>query len=162
MSTTIIFDFSTSSDPAQWVIINDGVMGGLSAGAFRIAPAGHGVFTGHISLENNGGFSLLRCRLNVLLTGHKQFAIRVNGDGKAYQLRVKDNYANTHSYVAGFTAVTGWQTILIPFASMHPQYRGQQVTGPPYDGTQLQEIGFFIGNKKNEQFALCIGKIEAV
>ena len=55
----IVFDFSTASHAAGWQIVNDEVMGGVSAGEFRLAK-GVAVFSGHISLENNGGFASVR------------------------------------------------------------------------------------------------------
>ena len=44
----------------NWQIVGDNVMGGKSSGSFQINDQGNGVFQGEVSLENNGGFSLLR------------------------------------------------------------------------------------------------------
>jgi monofunctional biosynthetic peptidoglycan transglycosylase len=55
----IVFDFSTASHAAGWQIVNDAVMGGVSDGEFRLAK-GVAIFSGNISLENNGGFASVR------------------------------------------------------------------------------------------------------
>ena len=59
--TSVLFDFSGPRSVALWNPINDGVMGGVSDSQLRHEPAGHGVFAGHVSFENNGGFALVRC-----------------------------------------------------------------------------------------------------
>jgi len=58
-----LFDFTPESDISNWVTVDDTVMGGRSDGHFRINDEGHGEYGGHVSLENNGGFSSLRYRM---------------------------------------------------------------------------------------------------
>ena len=61
MSTqTLIYDFNDQSSSRDWRVVNDGVMGGLSASQFEINEVGNGFFHGHVSLENNGGFASVR------------------------------------------------------------------------------------------------------
>ena len=55
-----IYDFSKEVKPVGWLIINDGVMGGLSRGNISMDNESNGIFWGRVSLENNGGFSLAR------------------------------------------------------------------------------------------------------
>ena len=64
MSHRIIFDFSPDSNTEQWKIVDDIVMGGKSNGSFSLNEEGHGVFEGHVSLKNNGGFSSLQYAFN--------------------------------------------------------------------------------------------------
>jgi hypothetical protein len=54
-----IFDFNKSNIQA-WKIVDDAVMGGMSSSTFKLDPDGQGVFEGTVSLENNGGFSMVR------------------------------------------------------------------------------------------------------
>jgi len=56
----VLFDFTKESNIQNWSVVNDGVMGGLSKGNFSVNDKGDGFFTGHVSLENNGGFSSVR------------------------------------------------------------------------------------------------------
>jgi hypothetical protein len=89
---TTIYDFNKNSKASDWTIVNDGVMGGLSYGNFAINQEGNGVFSGTISLENNGGFSSVRYRFAPLATTAKsKVVLRIKGDGKSYQFRIMDN-----------------------------------------------------------------------
>ena len=47
-------------DGMSWQVVNDGVMGGLSEGKLTPNLAGTMMFSGMLSLENNGGFSTFR------------------------------------------------------------------------------------------------------
>jgi NADH dehydrogenase [ubiquinone] 1 alpha subcomplex assembly factor 1 len=160
MQQQMVFDFHKDADIRQWNIVDDGVMGGLSAGRFRINEAGHGVFTGTVSLENNGGFSSLRYFFNPIETSnHSKFIIRLKGDGKNYQFRVKSQPSEYYSYICTFTTTGDWQTVEIPFGMLYPSFRGQTLNLPNYPGNVLGEIGFLIGNKKAERFQLEIDRI---
>lgn len=156
-----IFNFNQDSSLTDWTVVNDAVMGGRSRGHFSLNEEGHAVFHGHVSLENNGGFSLVRHRFEqVSLKGYSKFTIHLRGDGKRYQLRVKPNVDDRHNYVTYFQTSGEWQTIEIPFGDMHPNFRGRKLDMPNYPGAQLAEIGFLIGNKKEESFWLEIDRIE--
>lgn len=52
-----IYAFSTQSNIKEWRIVNDGVMGGISKNSLVLTDDGHGQFSGHVSLANNGGFA---------------------------------------------------------------------------------------------------------
>ena len=116
MKTLVIFDFTKNADLQYWNVVDDTVMGGVSAGKVSVDAEGNGIFQGHVSLENNGGFSSLKYNAgNTKLTGFSKFVIALKGDGKAYQLRVKTNSSQYYSYTATFTTNNNWQTIEIPF-----------------------------------------------
>ena len=44
----MIFNFNTDSDPEQWKVVDDVVMGGISSSRFSIDNNGHGNFSGHV------------------------------------------------------------------------------------------------------------------
>ncbi len=44
----------------KWRIVNDGVMGGLSSSKAIVNDDNKIIFSGNVSLENNGGFASLR------------------------------------------------------------------------------------------------------
>ena len=78
----VIADFSRMT-AADWFVVNDGVMGGISSG--RMRPVGDDVaaFSGHVSLENNGGFASVRTVLEPGdLSAFAGLALRVRGDGR--------------------------------------------------------------------------------
>ena len=150
-----LFDFTPGSDISDWRVVNDTVMGGVSSGQFQLNEAGHGEFSGHVSLENNGGFSSLRYDLpTVRVADYKTAVIRLRGDGKTYQFRVKSTDAERFSYVNEFTTSGEWEEIEIDLGNLYPQFRGQRLRRPNYPGETLSEVAFLIGNKKEQDFRL--------
>jgi len=160
MTTFTLFDFSTTSDLSNWRIVDDVVMGGRSSGNFEINTDGHGEFSGEVSLKNNGGFSSLRYRFKTKdVSAYSKVKLRVKGDGKNYQFRVKTSSGDYASYIYEFETTTDWMTIEIPFAAMDPRFRGRKLNEPNFPGEQLEEIAFLIGNKKEQSFKLLLDSI---
>jgi hypothetical protein len=155
MQSLLLFDFNDHADISTWQVVNDNVMGGRSKSAFHLNDVGHGVFEGTVSLENNGGFASVRHRFNAITNKECQnVAIRLKGDGKRYQFRVKSTLDQRHSYIAYFETSGAWQTVILPLENLYPTYRGQNLDLPNFDGESLSEIAFLIGNKKAEAFHL--------
>lgn len=160
MTSKIIFDFNKDSNIKEWRIVNDGVMGGLSVGSFTLSPNGHGLFMGEISLENNGGFSSVRYRFEKLkVTEDSNITIKLKGDGKNYQFRVKDDSNNYYSYIVTFPTSGEWEEIKISLKDMYPSFRGRKLDMPNFSKNSIEEIVFLIGNKRTENFTLLIDKI---
>lgn len=156
----MIYDFSNEVKPTGWLIINDGVMGGLSRGNITVDEEGNGLFWGHVSLENNGGFSLARLSVPTLkASGYSKIVLEIKGDSKRYQFRLKQTKGQMHSYVFFFETNEDWQKIEIPFEEMQPAFRGRKLNLPDFDGDQIEEIGLLVGNKKEEDFEIRIRTI---
>ena len=155
----MIYDFDVNSSFRNWAIVDDGVMGGLSAGNLGIQKDGSGLFYGYVSLDNYGGFTSVRLRKNVSLKGFDKIILRVLGDNKYYQLRIRSSYQDRHSYVKKFYAIDEWSDIEIPLSSMEPQFRGRSLRMKNFNGNSLVELGLLIGNKVEERFALKIDYI---
>lgn len=135
-------------------------MGGRSNADISLTDQGHAKFSGNVSLENNGGFASVGHRLNV--EGVKKFSkavIRLKGDGKNYQFRLKNKLNDRHSYIQEFSTNGEWQEIELDLAKMYPGFRGRILDIPNWDHDIIQEITFLIGNKKNEEFSLLIDYI---
>ncbi|EIA07499.1 CIA30 family protein [Flavobacterium frigoris] len=161
MNRQILFDFNKNADIQGWKIVDDAVMGGISSGSFKLSPDGHGVFEGAVSLENNGGFSLVRYPFDKMKTNKdSKIIIKLKGDGKKYQLRIKDNSSNYYWYISSFATSGDWQEIEIPLQDMYPSFRGRKMDLPNFSKNYIEEIAFLIGNKKAEKFKLIIDKIE--
>lgn len=157
----ILFDFNSQTNMQQWMIVNDGVMGGLSKGTITLSKDGHAIFSGKVLLENNGGFSSVRHRLPKRdVSNYQKIVLRVKGDGKTYQFRLKTNSSDFYSYSYNFKTTENWTTIEIPFSEMNPTFRGRTLNRPNYPGNQVEEIAILIGNGKEETFKLEIDKIE--
>ena len=161
MNNKVIFDFNKTSNVSNWNIVNDGVMGGRSNGSFKLNSDGHGVFAGNISLENNGGFSSVRYGFQEInVTAYTKIRLKVKGDGKQYQFRIKNDSGNYYSYISYFTTTEDWQVIDIPLESMYPSFRGRRLNQANFDHASIEEVVFLFGNKKAEVFNLYIDSIE--
>jgi hypothetical protein len=161
MTSNTIYDFNQNSSPRDWRIIDDGVMGGLSQGKFSIDADGNGVFAGTVSLENNGGFSSVRYQFEkIKVTKDSKVRIRLKGDGKEYQFRIKDTPNNYFSYITTFKTSGNWETITISLSDLYPSFRGRRLNLPNFESDSFEEIVFLIANKKNESFQLVLDKIE--
>ena len=150
-----LFDFERNGDLSDWRVVDDVVMGGRSDGKLIINEEGHGVFYGTVSLENYGGFSSIRYQFKQQEVRHfKTCKIRLKGDGKSYQLRVKTNRSDRQSYVRSFDTSGDWEIIEIPLSTLSPTFRGMKLNMPNFPNEQIEEIAFLIGNKKAEEFRL--------
>ena len=91
-------EFSAVED-AQWYSVNDNVMGGISRGGFSITEKQTGEFSGQLSMQNNGGFSSIRTRIdNGILAGYDGFDLRVRGDGsKSSEPQRSGRYSGSRS-----------------------------------------------------------------
>lgn len=159
-STQLLYDFNTGSAPDDWIVIDDGVMGGRSRGIYQLNNRGHGDFSGKVSLENNGGFSLIRHRLEpVDVTSYSTLQIRLRGDGKRYQLRIKSKANQRHSYIYSFNTSGEWEVVNIPLREMVPSFRGMNLPIPDFKEKTIAEVGILIGNKREESFHLEMDRI---
>ena len=160
MQTDTIFKFETTSDITNWTVVDDDVMGGKSSGAFALNKSGYGVYTGHVSLENNGGFSSLRYRFDKISTnGFSKVILKIKGDGKNYQFRVKSKLSDKHSYIALFNTSKTWEVLEISLADMYPAFRGRKLDISNFNAISIEEVAFLIGNKTAEDFELEIDSI---
>lgn len=160
VTNEIIFDFNKSCDMGSWMIVDDGVMGGLSQGTMKLNDQGHGVFSGFVTTENNGGFSSVRYNFEKMnVSGFTYVVLRLKGDGKNYQFRIKQNRYDRASYINTFETSGEWETIRIPLKDFFPSFRGYKLDRPNFDGSYMEEIAFLIANKQKENFKLEIDSI---
>jgi len=156
-----IVDFTPQSELRDWFVVDDVVMGGRSDGGLYLNEGGHAVFEGKVSLENNGGFSSIRHRFEQKqVAAYSKIVIRLKGDGKRYQFRVKPSIYDRHAYISYFETTGDWQTIELSLAEMYPTFRGRKLDMPNFSSQLMEEIAFLIANKKNETFRLELDRIE--
>jgi len=161
MKSQLIFDFNHNANITDWKIVDDVVMGGRSNGQFKIDSDGNGIFSGDVSVENNGGFSSVRYQFEKInTTKESKVIIRLKGDGKEYQFRIKNNRNTYYSYITNFKTSGDWENIIINLKDLYPSFRGQTMNIPNFAGNSLEEIVFLIGNKKNETFTLVLDRID--
>lgn len=160
MQSSSVFQFNKTSDISNWSVVDDVVMGGRSSGNFTLNKEGKGVFKGHVSLKNNGGFSSLQYRFTKMSTKpYSKIILKVKGDGKKYQFRIKTKTSDYYSYISSFNSSEDWETIEISLSDMYPAFRGRQLNIPNYNADHIESIAFLIGNKKEEDFKLEIDAI---
>lgn len=154
----VIFDKAQSSQ--KWYITNDVVMGGLSKSTMKVDKEGKAIFSGEVSIENNGGFAMTRLPLNLKLDSKKsKIVLQLKGDGKKYQLRLKSNENQRFWYVQTFQTINKDQVIELPLSEFYPSFRGYKLDLGNFSGDKLKEVAILIGNKTNESFSLEIEKI---
>lgn len=158
----ITFDSPDSSD--NWMIVNDGVMGGLSSSTFDVSDSGTGVFSGTVSLDNNGGFASTRTIAAGLdLDTADGIVLRVKGDGKSYRFRIRteqrsDGVAYQHSFD---TRAGEWMEVRLPFRDFVASFRGRILPDvAPLDPSRIEQIGFLIADKQAGAFRLEIDWID--
>jgi monofunctional biosynthetic peptidoglycan transglycosylase len=146
---------------APWAAVNDGVMGGLSTG--RMVETETGLrFQGVLSLENNGGFASVRRAVDQDLSAATGVRIRLRGDGRSYQFRVRqDSGFDGVAWRARFVTTGDWQTVELSLADFEPVYRGRPVPDAgPLSPAKIRQLGFMLADKKPGSFQLDIRSIE--
>ena len=148
----------------NWKIVNDTVMGGRSSSHWSSNPASSSLFEGYLSLENNGGFASVRCDLkNVNLSKEEGIYIKVKGDGRKYQFRIRSQASRWANYSHEFkTKENVSQTFYLPFKDFKPSWRGRSLNNLPFlEGKDVVGIGFLLGDKVQGEFKLEILEIGA-
>ena len=120
----------------NWRIVNDNVMGGVSKSTLYLNKSGNLIFSGDVSLDNNGGFASCRLAIdNVNLEGISSFKIRVKGDGNTYKLRL-NQFNRRASYSSNFkSSKNKWTEVEITLDDMK---KGQ--TQKKLDAQYMREI----------------------
>ena len=156
----MLYDF-TKQGKGKWRIQNDVVMGGRSESQLTMTEENFALFTGRVSLENNGGFCSIHQTSEkepfIINEESDAFILNLKGDGKDFNFRIRTPKGR-HSYAATFSTNNNgdWETITIPFKSMQATYRGEVVDVPNYNGENVVEMRLLIGNKKEENFEILV------
>jgi NADH dehydrogenase [ubiquinone] 1 alpha subcomplex assembly factor 1 len=161
-----LFAFAAPDAAAGWQAVNDGVMGGVSDGRFRITERQTLEFSGTLSLENNGGFASVRSRPRALgLQTGDTLVARVRGDGREYQLNL---YASARmrafSYRAPVQTRSGeWIEVAVPLDRFEATSFGRVLReAGPVDPRSVTSIGFLLAEKAPGPFALEVAWIKVL
>ena len=159
----LLFDFTTPRAVDAWNAIDDRVMGGISRSRLRHDLAGHAVFEGEVSLEQNGGFASVRSsRGERGQSGATTCLIEVRGDSKQFKLSLlTDDGLDILSYQASFTPDSDiWQTISLPLTAFRASFRGRDVQrAPTLESARIRQVGLMIAARQAGPFALDIRRI---
>jgi uncharacterized surface protein with fasciclin (FAS1) repeats len=162
---TILAAFDDPASAGTWKSVNDGVMGGVSEGGFERTDAGTLVFSGDLSLENNGGFASIRTEPQAWnLSGFSGVVVKARGDGRTYWFEVrKDRQRSATSYRAYLPTTDGeWVETFVPFEDFKLQSYGRPVDAGPIDPSTISSIGFLLADKNPGPFELEIAYVKAV
>lgn len=160
----MLFNFAAPEAAEPWQVIDDGVMGGVSAGHWDHDPTGYAVFHGMVSLANNGGFSSLRSRPgDYRLAGRSGLRLRTRGDGQRYAFNVWPHPPLSRiAFQYRFLAERAWTDVDIPFAALEPRFRGRRIEpAPRFDPNRISAFGLLISDKQAGPFRLDIAWIAA-
>jgi len=161
----MFIDFSDAEESKHWIAVNDEVMGGISQSRIEPSPTATALFSGQLSLKNNGGFASIRRRAdNFSLNNCTGVMIKVKGDGRTYQFRVKtdDQYDGVAYRILFATDDHHWQTLTLPFADFCASFRGRPVPDAPVlRPEQIRQIGFPLADKQQGAFRLEIAWIKS-
>jgi NADH dehydrogenase [ubiquinone] 1 alpha subcomplex assembly factor 1 len=151
---TTLFTFDRT-DEAAWDVVNDGVMGGRSAG-FVAIEQGTLRFTGTL-VTQGGGFTSVRARRAVDLTGEIGVELRVRGSGRQFEVELDDGeraYGRTVSRRAPFATSAEWTVVRVPFSALRSTIFGRAVNAPPLDVARIRALGLYIADGQDGPFRL--------
>ena len=151
-------DFSLPRLPDGTRIVNDGVMGGVSAAS--LSPGAEGLlFAGIVSPENGGGFCSFRMPVSIP-DDAATLTIHVRGDGRRYKLVLRGE-DDGFQYQAGFIAEPAWQLLRFEPADFSASHRGQPVEAPPLWLADMCWLGLLISEAQYGPFSLRLRLVEA-
>ena len=153
----VLFDFSKPDAAKAWVNVNDGVMGGVSDGRFKITENKTMEFYGTLSLQNNGGFASVRSRpTKVNLKAGDSVACRVRGDGREYSFNLYvPSDSGRYSFRQTFKTKKGeWVEVSLPVEKFFATWRGRVFHDQKLDPSKVNSVGFQLGDKKAGPFKL--------
>lgn len=166
-SAVDLVDLDDPAAVAAWTTVNDPVMGGRSTS--RVTFGGGGlVFSGDVSLENNGGFASARSPqdpdIGRRATGATALSVRAVGDGKTYLLRV-GTAGQPWSYVQRFTTEAAVERVYqLPVANFAPvgmRLDPAPEAPPNLDPSGISQVSVYILDKQQGPFEITIDAIEA-
>lgn len=159
----VIMENFDSNNLLNWNIVNDSVMGGRSQATLKLINNTYANFKGYLSLQNNGGFSSIRAYYPPDLTNVKSIVLKVRGDGRKYNFRIRGNTGNWASYTHSFDTVEGeWNEIELKIDDFYPVYRGYTLKNmPQLSEVIIKEIGIMLSDKIEGSFSIDIDWIMA-
>lgn len=156
--------FSAPNSAEVWKSVNDGVMGGISTGGVTRTKEGTLLFTGNLSLENNGGFASIRTREVVKdLSAMSHIVVNLRGDGRTYWVELRTaGQMGASSYRANLPTTDGeWREVRVPLTDFKLQAFGRALPIKPLNPAAVASMGFTLADKKAGPFSLEIKSVTA-
>ena len=159
----VAYDFTTQAVVASWSVQNDTVMGGVSESSSTWVDE-QLVFSGNLSLENNGGF--VSCfgpvdeKLATVIGGATSLNLRATGDGKTYLFQLRGNDGT--NYVQRFTSTAEEdQVYVLPLSEFTSvDWRLTEIAdAPPIETSNIYQMGLYLVDKQTGPFKIAISSI---
>lgn len=158
-------DFGTSKHGDEWVIVNDGVMGGQSESKARMLENSI-IFEGFISLRNNGGFASLRNqgeKIDISEFSHVKIRFKTNTQRKfSFRLSAHNAFYRPF-YKHEFGAKNNeWNTVIMKLTDFK-QYNLSGETGRWLNSKEMLNdfrMGIILYDKQEGSFEIEIDIIE--
>jgi NADH dehydrogenase [ubiquinone] 1 alpha subcomplex assembly factor 1 len=155
-----VFDFPTAEDVRGWSVVNDTVMGGVSTG--RLAwENGALVFTGELSLDNNGGFASVRSPLidPTAAAGWADragLAVEAQGGGRVWTVEVRTDGEDGGWISTITTSADEIAAVELPWATFDPVTRFLDPREPaaPLDPSRIVSVAFYLVDGIESPFRL--------
>ena len=161
----VLVDLGDPAAVAGWTTVNDPVMGGRSTSTVAFGDGGL-VFSGNISLDNNGGFASARGPVDAEIgrraTGATSLRVRALGDGKTYVLKVETG--QPWSYIQRFATDAGVRrTYDLPASSFEPvgMFLDPVPSAAPLDPSTIRRVALYILDKQEGPFQLVVSSIDS-
>ncbi len=157
---TTLFTFDRADEP-EWQVVNDGVMGGRSAGYVAVAD-GLLRFSGTL-VTQGGGFTSVRAPIAADLSGLQGLELRVRGNGRPFEVELGDGkrgFGRNVSRRAAFATTDEWTVVRVPFSALRSSIFGRAVNAPPIDLAQLRSVGIYILDGRDGPFWLEVDYIK--
>ena len=159
-----LFDFTGADSVKEWQTVNDGVMGGVSEGKFKITDTKTMEFLGTLSLANNGGFASVRTKAKKLgLEKGDTLVAKVKGDGREYHMNLSvPTFQIAYNYRAVFqTKKDEWIEVKLPLDKFEATSFGQVVKNAgQVKPTSVNGLGFMLSDKKAGPFKMEVESIK--
>lgn len=149
------------TDDANWYIVNDGVMGGLSKGNEEIEN-GKLTFSGTISLENNGGFSWVKSDgWSADLSGYEKVTITYKTDDRGYDLTFETPSANNIALFQKRLPNTDgkWRTQELNLSDFEYTIFGQKNGKTFTNRDEVIHVGIILADKRSGAFKMQVEEI---
>ncbi|MBV5242331.1 CIA30 family protein [Mycolicibacterium sp. PAM1] len=163
----VLVDLAEPGEVAAWTTVNDPVMGGTSTSKVRFGDGGL-VFSGDISLENNGGFASARGPqdpdIGRRAAGATALRVHARGDGKTYLLTV-GIADQPWSYIQRFGTEAGIdRTYGLPVEDFEPV--GMRLDPEPdapktLDPAGIDQLSVYILDKQQGPFTITVRAVDA-
>ena len=161
-----LFDFVSGDAVAGWNVVNDTVMGGVSSGRLAVEDDVL-IFSGELSLDNNGGFASVRSpsidpRSAERWSQGTGPRIVVVGDGRTWVVEVRTDEVSGGWIAPLPTSADSTTDVVLPWTSFEPvtPFLDPRPADGPLDPRRIVSIAFYLVDGIEGPFRLGIRAID--